>query len=352
MISKQPMEKQKIHLFVFNLSTDDKNQILKFNQDWVRAFYELVDEITVVSTHVGPNSLPSAIKVIEIGGGDLRARLISFLRLVKIGLQIGKNRKKIAVFHHMSPRTAVILGPIMRLKSIPQGLWYSHSKASWGLRIASISVNKIFSTSPNSLPIKSNKAEFVGHGINTKKFSQPLKLNRNQAILSLGRVTKIKNNEKLITEVSKAKRFKKEIHLAGPLDSEEYLFELIEMGQINGVEVRYVGEVENDKIFDFLNGYSICYTGNPYTVDKSVLEGAMSGCFTIGLQRFVMEQTGMIKVLQKSKLKFYDCLSNQIETADTLNEKIELRRDLSNWAKEKNNLDNTVSRILNGILKR
>ena len=346
------MEKQKIHLFVFNLSTDDKNQVLKFNQDWVRAFSEFVDEITVVSTHVGPNSLPSGINVIEIGGGDLRARLKSLQRLFKIGLQIGGSREKIAVFHHMSPRTAVILGPIMRFKNIPQGLWYSHSKASWELHLASMFVNKIFSTSPNSLPIKSKKAEFVGHGINTKKFSLPLRVNRDQAILSLGRVTKIKNNEKLITEVSKTKRFNKEIHLAGPLDSEKYLFDLIEMGRINGVEVRYVGEVENDKIFDFLNGYSICYTGNPNTVDKSVLEGAMSGCFTIGLQRFVMEQTGMIKVLQKSKMKFYDCLSNQIEVADTLNDKIELRRDLSNWAKEMNNLENTVSRILNGILKR
>jgi hypothetical protein len=95
----------------------------------------------------------------------------------------------------MSPRTAEILGPLFKLARIKQGLWYSHSNPSKELRFAARIVDKVFSSSVNSLPIRSTKARFVGHGINVSKFINIEESDRKKAVLSLGRIAKIKNNE-------------------------------------------------------------------------------------------------------------------------------------------------------------
>jgi len=342
-----------VHLYIFNLSTDDKDPLLAFTQEWVVAFRNHCEKITVISTHVGSHSLPKEIEVIEIGGGNFFQRLKGVFRLFKIGFNIIKYRKTAVIFHHMSPRTAVILGPLFSLARIKQGLWYSHSNPSKELRFAARVVDKVFSSSVKSLPIGSTKARFVGHGINTSKFKNIDESVRKKAILSLGRISKIKNNEDLIYAVAISKRNKKEIHLAGPLgNSRNYLNELIELGAKNGVKVVYLGNYDHRLVPKLLNNYSVCYTGNPNTVDKSVIEGALCGCFTLAAQEFVLDQTGMSRVLKECKVDFSSDLSTQLNQIDSISDRVELRRLLAKTAAEMNDVKKTTQKILKELIER
>lgn len=340
-----------MHLFIFNLSTDDSDSLLAFTQDWVLAFQPICEKITVVSTHVGAHSLPEEIDVIEIGGGNFKRRAKGYFRVINIGIKIVGTRKTAMVFHHMSPRTAVILGPLFKLFRIKQGLWYSHSNPSIELRVAANLVDKIFSSSKQSLPISNSKARFVGHGIKTSKFPSIDKDLRQSAVLSLGRVAKIKNNEALISAVAESSRSKKEIHLAGPLGgSRDYLSVLFELGINSGVEVTYLGEVEHKAIPKLLKSYSVCYTGNPNTVDKSVIEGALSGCFTLAAQQFVLDQTGMSKVLKLCNLPFTDNLSTQLDYLDSIGGRFDLRAILAEAASDMNDVNATAKKIMNELM--
>ena len=342
-----------MHLFIFNLSTDDNDSLLAFTQEWVSAFRNYCEEITVISTHVGSHSLPQEIEVIEIGGGNFFLRIRGLIRLIKIGFKIISKRKTAVVFHHMSPRTAEILGPLFKLARIKQGLWYSHSYPSKELRFAARIVDKVFSSSANSLPIRSTKARFVGHGINISKFINIEESDRKKAVLSLGRITKIKNNEELIYAVAKSKRINKEIHLVGPLGkSKNYLHELIELGAKNGVEVIYLGNYDHRLVPDLLASYSVCYTGNPNTVDKSVIEGALCGCFTLAAQEFVLSQTGMSRVLKECKVDFNSDLSNQLNQIDSISDRVELRKLLAQTAAEINDVKRTTQKILKELIER
>ena len=341
-----------MHLYIFNLSTDDKDSLLAFTQEWVIAFRNHCEKITVISTHVGSHSLPEEIEVIEIGGGDYFQRIRGFLRVIRMGFKIVRFRNTAVVFHHMSPRTAVILGPLFSFARIKHGLWYSHSNPSRELRIAARFVDKIFSSSLNSLPLTSTKARFVGHGINTSKFKSIDNKDRKNAVLSLGRIAKIKNIEALINAVAKSKRREKEIHLAGPLGkSNNYLYELIELGARNGVEVVYLGDYEHRLVPNLLVNYSVCYTGNPNTVDKSVIEGALCGCFTLAAQEFILNQTGMSQVLKECAVNFASDLSIQLNQIDSIRDSIKLRKLLANTAAEMNDVEKTTQKIVEELIQ-
>jgi glycosyltransferase involved in cell wall biosynthesis len=339
------------HLYIFNLSTDENNSLLSFTQDWVLAFKEIVTDVSVISTWVGSHSLPSEIKVTQIGGGNLIRRGIALIRLAKVGITIVRNRHEAIVFHHMSTKTAALLGPLFRLSGVKQGLWYSHSSVSHELLFAERYMNKIYSSTLESLPIGSTKARFTGHGINVSQFPELNSHSRSLAVLSLGRIARIKRNESLIDAISKSEREVKEIHLAGPTGSSiKYLQELTEYGLERGVNVKYLGEISHREVPELLSKYSACYTGNPNTVDKSVIEGALSGCFTLASQEFILKQTGMSYVLEKAGFCFERNLTDQISTLDKLYENDELRLVLRDRAISKNSVQNTTSVIVSELL--
>jgi len=350
MATSNPTKAQK-HLYIFNLSTDENNSLLSFTQDWVLAFKEIVKDVSVISTWVGSHSLPSEIKVTQIGGGNLTRRGMALIRLAKVGITIVRNRHEAIVFHHMSTKTAALLGPIFRLSGVKQGLWYSHSSITRELLFAERFMDKIYSPMPESLPISSKKARFTGHGINVFQFPELNSHSRSLAVLSLGRIARIKRNEILIDALSKSPREIKEVHLVGPTGSSvKYLQELIEYGSEKGVNVRYLGEISHREVAELLSKYSACYTGNPNTLDKSVIEGALSGCFTLASQEFILKQTGMSHVLEEVGLNFEKNLTDQISVLDELHEKDELRLVLRDQAIRKNSVQNTTSKIVNELL--
>ena len=346
------MKNEVNHLYVFNLSTDSSNGLLAFTQDWVKAFSQTMEHVTVISTWVGKNELPNTISVTQVGGGDLIHRFKGIVILMIEAIKIVKNRKNAIVFHHMSPRTAVILGPIFRLFRIKQGLWYSHSNRTLELLIAEKFTNRIFSSTPEALPLKSNKARFTGHGILVEKFKFREGSDRKMAILSLGRIAPIKKNEYLIDAISKSKRDSKEVHLVGPVDgSNGYLEKIMKYGLERGVKVFHLGEVSHSGIQEILASYAICYTGNPNTVDKSVIEGALCGTFTLASQEFVLNQTGMTKILEIAGLPFTEDLTIQIENLDSIAGRKDLRAILGKYAAEQNSVLLTTQRIIEEIGK-
>jgi len=335
------------HLYIFNLSTDDNDNVLAFTQDWVIAFKEIVSEVSVFSTWVGKNSLPPDVQVTQIGGGNLLLRGKAIFRLTKIGLKVIKNRHNAIVFHHMSTRTSTIMGPVFRCFKVNQGLWYSHSRVTRELLFSEKFMNKLFSSTPGSLPIKSNKARFTGHGINVDKFPDIPSANRKFAILSLGRIAKIKRNEILIDAVAESNRAIKEIHLVGPLGADPaYLQELKLYGSNRGVAVEYLGEVSHSNVAQLFLNYSICFTGSPNSVDKSVIEGALCGCFTLASQSFILSQTTMNDILEQSGNYFNKSLAVQISILDTLYDRDDLRKMLRNGAAEKNSVQRTTAAII------
>lgn len=346
------LEFKKTHIYIFNLASNLDDPSLAFTNDWIKAFSKVFETVKVFSTKVGRTEQIANVTYSHLGGGSILKRVRAVMRLQKVAIQIFKNRRSSIVFHHMSTKTCLIVGPALRLMGVPQGLWYSHSKKGIELKLASKITNKIFSSTDGAFPLKSHKVVFVGHGIDTSKFQVGLLEERDNRILSLGRIARVKNNEALIMAIAQSNCEIKDVYLAGPLSSDPgYLDELKRYGDSRGVNVVYIPPISYDEIPSFLEKFSACYTGSPNSVDKSVIEGAMSGCFTIASQDFVLDQTGMWEILVSLGYKDVPELHEQIRIAHGLFNEERLRIKMSDFAKQKNNVENTINAIVSELSK-
>ena len=340
-------------MIVFNLATDDDDPLLAFTSDWVKAFDEITSVTEVFSTHVGTNSLPKSIKVHEIGGGTAFRKGLAIFKLFYHGLRIITTTRNTVIFHHMSTYTAVILGPLFKVRGFKQGLWYSHNRDSVILRVGSLMVNEIFTPTADSFPFKSNKLHSVGHGIRVSKFKYPEDHNLNKTgIVSLGRISEVKRLDKLITGLFESGVNGMSISLIGPTQNQNNLCEsLVNLGTRYGISINFLPLISHRKVAETLSKYSMCYTGSPKTVDKSAIEGALAGCFVLSENPNVLEQTGMNEVWKIIGQDAPHAISKQINILRNYESRLDLREVIIQNATQKNNLNSTARKMLEILAK-
>ena len=106
------------------------------------------------------------------------------------------------VFVHMNPIYVVLGGIIWKVLGKKISLWYTHKNVDLKLRVAEKLVDQIFTASKESFTLTSEKVLVTGHGIDVVRYADAP---RNKtigvepiALLSVGRITPIKNGDVLI----------------------------------------------------------------------------------------------------------------------------------------------------------
>jgi glycosyltransferase involved in cell wall biosynthesis len=341
-------------LIIYNLETDLDSQVLAAAHDWVEASAAQVGKVFVYSTHVGRTNLPANVVVKEIGGGNFSKRLVGLFRLYKSFAISLKHRSNVCVFHHMSPRTLLILGPLYKIAGIKQGLWYSHSKKSPSLKYSQGLADKIFTSTPSAIPIVNSRIRYVGHGIKSQSLLDVLKSStiKREGILALGRIVPVKNIELAISAISESKYKDLQLTCIGPhLSESEYVKSLTDFAISHQVELKLKQALPYSKIPQVLSGFEFIFTGTPRSVDKAVIEGAMSGCFVLASEKEILKMTGMLEVWRDLGYSDFPQLSEQLNVLCTLDVAIEqtLRTKLSAEAVLLNEINSTIKKILSEI---
>jgi glycosyltransferase involved in cell wall biosynthesis len=344
----------KKHLFIFNLETNLDNPILASTHDWIASFANEVECVHVYSTHVGKFDLPKIVDIHELGGGTTFKKVRAILRLCKAAFLIYKFRKDSIVFHHMSARTAVFPGILIRIWGVPQGLWYSHSANPLSLRLATRIVSVIVTSTEGAVPIKSPKVSYVGHGLDMSKavqvFNQDSK--SRDGIVSLGRVARVKNLDKLLFALSNnLDQFS--VTFIGPSEDGGVVeTELREIAFENGITLEILPPVEHPKVLKKLAEFSIYYSGTPKSVDKATIEAASVGCYIATTEGAAKDLTGMNLVWEELKEPNHLSIGEQVRILDNLSpsQEAKMRRLLHEQAMKKNEVSSTTRLILSKIL--
>ncbi len=340
-------------VYVFNLSSDVNSPVLAANLEWVKAFARISKSVNVFSTHLGEIPEIENVKFFEIGGGAWSRRVIGILRLANALTSIIRNSRSAVVFHHMSPRTAVLLGPFLRFMRVPQGLWYSHSVASIELKVARHFVNYIFTSSKSAIPIVSKKLVLVGHGISTKLFKfDPDSQRKKMSISSVGRISKIKNLNSILLEISRLRSETKQnisLEFVGSVQDPNYKKELELMGSSLNLNIRFCPPLQYDALSKYYNSQSIYFTGTPKSTDKATLEAAFCGCFVVSDNADALKLTGMQLLYGSIEENELPSIPEQLERIFGLDAKSEntLRQLISDEAIRQNDVNKTVAQILN-----
>lgn len=205
-------------LLIVTQKVDQNDPILGFFCRWITEFAKNAKDaagqkqkITVITLSKGTYDFPDNVKIVSLGkeNGGSRLRLIA-----RFFTALWRERNEYdTVFVHMNPEYIVLAGLIWRILRKKIFLWYVHRSVTWRLRIAHFFAHGIFSSTPESFRIQSNKVSFVGHAIPLDIFARPVDVPLRNVrgdygvanplrIVSVGRITPIKRHEILIDAVA------------------------------------------------------------------------------------------------------------------------------------------------------
>jgi hypothetical protein len=335
-------------LILFNLETNLESKVLAAAHDWIEAFSQHFSKVIVYSTHVGSYALPANVKVSELGGGTPIARIKNLLSLCVLLLKLIRNRKSVAVFHHMSSKTLAILGLPLKILRIPQGIWYSHSHVDLALKLGKVFAEHIFTSIEGAIPLSGKKLRYVGHGIKVPLEGEIYSgAEHRSGLVALGRIARIKKLEIILENLAANNILNLPVCFIGPIEDYEYMKELSDIAEEHHINLAFRGPISHAEIYPSLKNFEFLYTGTPGSVDKATLEGSLAGCFIITTNHDAMQLSGMDAIWKELNIAPSSDLSSQIQQILKLEPSFrsDLRSGLVRRCAQNNDINKTVGKI-------
>lgn len=352
------MQSKEKTLWLFNLATDLDDNLLAVSHFWIEEFSKHFSKIEVYSTHIGRYALPTSVNVTEIGGGNVWRRIRGLAIIAQACLRIIQQRKSSVVFHHMSPRTALMMALPLKIFSVKQSLWYSHKHTSLSLRFGKNFLEHIFTASEFSVGFKGKNICFVRNAVPIQYYNDVNLAKPRVGIGSLGRVMPVKRLEILLESLSLLSEEMKQtlgtISFFGPeyLDK-RYTEKLREISRKHSLQIDFIGPVPNLEISKHLTELSIYFTGTLGGIDKSAIEAGLCGCFVVSDNSEALKLVGMDQVYQSLGIQEDISVAKQIEMILTNPSfDLKLRREIHQFGVQNNSLESLVVKIVQELVPR
>jgi glycosyltransferase involved in cell wall biosynthesis len=274
------------NLLVITQKVDEDDDLLGFFIGWLREFSKRFDKVFVITLTKGRYTLPANVEVYSLGKEKNNSKIIRAWNFYKLLFRL--TPKSGGIFAHMSPIFAVASWPIAVVYRKKIILWYLHRSTTFRLKLADLLSYKIVTASKESLRLKSDKILEVGHGIDIDRFRNQKDLgpvnNGKTIILSVGRISKIKNYETLVhaARILKSDKINFEIKIVGrPIMGDdfkyyEYLKSLVSQYNLDQW-INFAGVISYQDIPPFYKQADILVNLAPTGgIDKTVLEAMAS----------------------------------------------------------------------------
>jgi glycosyltransferase involved in cell wall biosynthesis len=271
-------------LLIFTQKVNKNDPVLGFFCGWLDEFAKNFSEVNVICLEKGEYQNPTNVKIFSLGKENELGRFGYLKNLVCLLWKLGDQYDK--VFVHMNPEYVVLCGWWWKLTGKKIFLWYTHRQVDLKLRIAEKFADIIFTSAKESFNIQSQKVRIVGHGISVASFIKPEEIKHSEkfTIISVGRITKIKNLDILLEAVLLIKnRFDFQVLIVGsPALSGDILYfeslkKFVLQNNLQGI-VNFVGDIPNDRIKEYYWQSNISVNLSPTGgIDKAVLESMAAG---------------------------------------------------------------------------
>jgi len=347
------------NLLIITKKVDKNDQLLGFFIDWIVRFAKKFDKVTVLCLEKGEFNLPENVKVISLGKDKNLPKLFWFFNFYKHIFLCRKHYTDI--FVHMNPIWVILGGWYWHLTQKKIFFWYTSGGVTAKLRLAEKFADTIFTASKESFRLLSKKVIVTGHGIDTELFkpileARPQSLRpglKDLKILSVGRITPVKNYEILIraAKILKNQNVEFSITMIGEpalkkdRDYEQKLKLLIDELGLQG-NFNFLGKINHQDLVPYYQSHHLfIHLSKTGSLDKTLLE-AMS----CGMQ--VLSSNDAARRFLPAELLFYE--NNAQELADKIEniEKNSLNEKLRQYVIENHNLNKLIDKISNFILNK
>lgn len=279
-----------MNFLIVTQKVDKNDPVLGFFHRWIEEFAKHCEKVFVICLHEGEHDLPDNVGIYSLGKEFGRSR---FLYIFHFYLILWKLRGKYDnVFVHMNQVYVILGGIFWRSFGLPVGLWYAHRAKTFSLWLAEKFTNVVFTNTSKSFTVPSKKIIPLGHGIDTTVASRPndyVKIRDKRALLCVGRLTSIKDQETVIRACGILAREKIDVtctFIGGPATDNDKSYEekLLNVACEEEVETKvfFKGNLTQNELFPFYWESAIhinaCPTGG---MDKVVIESAVGGAIPI-----------------------------------------------------------------------
>lgn len=171
---------------------DRRDAVLGFVSRWVAGLSRHCERVRVIALEVGDTlDLPDNVDSRSVGRSGKALRWLRYQKFLQEAL--GPDGFD-TVLAHMVPRYSLLAAPLARLHGAPQFLWYTHGAVDERLERAEREVEAIFTASPESLRLETQKKVVTGHGIDLEHFDDRGAPPREPPrLVSVGRLTPAKD---------------------------------------------------------------------------------------------------------------------------------------------------------------
>lgn len=251
--------------------------ILGFVWNWITEISKHVENLYVTAYDVvEPEKLPKNVHCSHFSYAIIPKTWteIAYLKLFK---------ELDVVFAHMCPTFVISVTPICKLLGIPIVLWYSHKHVDLKLKLACALSKKVFTAYEGGCSVAGDKLEVIGHGIYVSETKEALK--KGNEIVSVGRVSRVKEFEIVISAMPQILQYNKNmvLKIVGDIYDREYFNELKALAKKLNVEnnVEFLGEVPFSDIRIIYATAMVMVDTNRHGVSKTSLEAMHCGTPTM-----------------------------------------------------------------------
>jgi glycosyltransferase involved in cell wall biosynthesis len=180
-----------VKLLFLTQVVDGKDAVLGFVPRWIEGLARECERVRAVALESGDtDALPANVDVRVVGRKGAISRWLKYRTILSEALEKDGFDTVLA---HMVPRYALLARRPARRAGARLFLWYTHASVDGRLRRAVRAVEKVFTASPESLRVDTEKRVVTGHGIDLEHFSDGAEGDTEPSsptrILSVGRMT-------------------------------------------------------------------------------------------------------------------------------------------------------------------
>lgn len=195
-------------LLVVTQKVDREDENLGAFYYWFEELAKQVESLTIIASFVGQTDFPPHVTICSLGkehnAGRL-ARLHRFFQFFSYHYATCDG-----VFFHQIPEFVIAASPFLLSLKKRSVLWYAHKSVTCRLKLAERLVDFIATSSEQGFRLPSKKVMYTGQAINTDLFTPKIEAiisesDRKLKLISVGRISPIKNYEQIINACAAGK---------------------------------------------------------------------------------------------------------------------------------------------------
>lgn len=317
-------------LLICTQSIDKDDPVAGFFATWVQEFSKHCDMVTVVSLNgTGVENFSKNVNVISLekekSATKLRQLFLFYQAIFKY-----RNDYDTVFVHNVGPKFVILGSPFWLTTNKRMFLWYVHRQITLSLKIAVRIVKRVFTSSSESLRVKTNNVMYVGHGISLNKFSSisPSTNRSTMKVLHLGRIAPIKGLDVLVEVANLLKKEGLidyyEFHFYGAsINESEQVFQKLLMDKIRKDNLadyfHFHGTVSQQEVPNIFKDATVSVNLTPTGgMDKVVIESLAAGVPALTSNEAYRKSFDDLNDFLVFTYRDHDSLINKLETIRNL----------------------------------